>query len=105
MHTDVVLLEVATNAVQGSTGVGDSWTLDRLTGVVLVTQQRSERSLYDELMARPQDLADAGITAVHLIGDALAPRLPSEAVFDGHRLAREIDQPEPMAPAAWTRER
>ncbi len=35
---------------------------------------------------------------MHLIGDAAAPRWISEAVFDGHRLAREIDEPARLQP-------
>jgi len=41
---------------------------------------------------------------VHLIGDAVAPRIISEAVFDGHRLAREIDRPDPGRPVPYLRE-
>ena len=39
-----------------------------------------------------------------MIGDAVAPRIISEAVFDGHRLAREIDQPDPDRPVPYLRE-
>jgi dimethylamine/trimethylamine dehydrogenase len=42
---------------------------------------------------------------VYRIGDAVAPRLLSEAVFDGHRLAREIDSPDPETPLPYRRER
>jgi len=37
--------------------------------------------------------------AVYAAGDVLAPRMPSEAIFDGHRLGREIDTADPMTPA------
>jgi hypothetical protein len=39
------------------------------------------------------------------IGDALAPRPISESVFDGHRLARELDSDDPMRPLPYLRER
>ena len=42
--------------------------------------------------------------AVHLIGDAQSPRWISEAVFDGPRLAREIDLPDPTFPAPVLRD-
>jgi dimethylamine/trimethylamine dehydrogenase len=70
----------------GTARTGEPWSLG-CDGVVLVTQQVSENSLYRQL----DGSAFAG--AAHLIGDALAPRLLSEAIFDGHRLGREIDRP------------
>jgi dimethylamine/trimethylamine dehydrogenase len=35
----------------------------------------------------------------------LAPRIPAEAIFDGHRLAREIDSENPTVPLPYRRER
>lgn len=64
-------------------------------GVVLVTQRSSASDLYDELVRDEAALAAASIAGCYRIGDALAPRMTSEAVFDGHRLAREIDSPAP----------
>ena len=49
-------------------------------------------------------LAAAGIRGLYRIGDALSPRLISEAIFDGHRLAREIDAEDPSQPALYHRE-
>ena len=37
-------------------------------------------------------------------GDAVAPRLLSEATSIGHRLAREIDSPDPAVPLPYRRE-
>jgi dimethylamine/trimethylamine dehydrogenase len=90
--------------VRGETVYGDQWSLDA-DGVVLVTQQHSDNALYHELVADPAALEAAGIRQVLLIGDAAAPRLPSEAVFDGHRVARELEHADPTAPRAWLRER
>ncbi len=64
-------------------------------GVVLVTQRVSDDALYRELVADPAGLEAAGIEAVYRIGDCVAPRLIADAIFDGHRLAREIDSPHP----------
>ena len=72
---------------------------------MLVTQQRSDSALYDALVADPEALAAAGIRAVHRVGDAVAPRMPSEAVFDGHRLGRELDSADPSFPLPFLRER
>ena len=48
--------------------------------------------------------AAAGISGLYRIGDAVAPRMISEAIFDGHRLAREIDAEDPGQPALYRRE-
>jgi dimethylamine/trimethylamine dehydrogenase len=47
----------------------------------------------------------AGIEAVYAIGDCVAPRLIADCVFDGHRLAREIDSRDPRRPLPYLRER
>ena len=103
-HTNVALHQVEDGKVLGTTTWGDAWSTS-VRGTVLVTQQRSEDSLYRDLVADPDALREAGISAVHAIGDAVAPRMPSEAVFDGHRLAREIESGDPMVPRPWLRER
>ena len=43
--------------------------------------------------------------ALYRIGDCEAPRLTADAVFSGHRLAREIDSPDPSIPLPFKRER
>jgi len=91
-------------AVAGHDRDGEPWSAG-CDGVVLVTQQASDDALYRELAGDPAALAAAGIAAVYRIGDAVAPRLLSEAVFDGHRLAREIDSPDPATPLPFRRER
>jgi dimethylamine/trimethylamine dehydrogenase len=85
--------------LSGSDRYGEPWS-HACDGVVLVTQQVSEDSLYHELIAD----GDASDLSVFRIGDAIAPRLISEAIFDGHRLGREIDGPEPARPAPYLRE-
>lgn len=72
--------------------------------LVLVTHQVVDDALYHELTTAPELLTAAGIRAVHLIGDAVAPRWISESVFDGHRLAREIDSTGPSIPLPVRRE-
>jgi dimethylamine/trimethylamine dehydrogenase len=66
--------------------------------VVLVTQRMSDDGLYRELSSDPGRLAEAGIEAVYRAGDCVAPRLLPDAVFDGHRLALELDGPDPRNP-------
>ena len=57
--------------------------------------------------SRPRSgaLADEGIEALYRIGDCVAPRIIAEAIFDGHRLAREIDAENPALPLPYKRER
>lgn len=78
-----------------------SWHAD---AVVLVTQREPRDALYHELRADPARLAAEGIEAVYRIGDCLAPRTIAENIFDGHRLAREIDSPDPATPLPYLRE-
>jgi dimethylamine/trimethylamine dehydrogenase len=73
--------------------------------LVLVTARLSNSALQDELLADPAALKKEGIEAVYAIGDCVAPRLIGENIFDGHRLAREIDTPNPEVPLPFLRER
>jgi dimethylamine/trimethylamine dehydrogenase len=98
------ITEIAPGQVRGHDRYGDPWSAG-CDGVVLVTQQASDDGLYLELFGDPAALEAAGISAVYRIGDAVAPRLLSEAVFDGHRLGREIDSPDPATPLPYRRER
>jgi dimethylamine/trimethylamine dehydrogenase len=74
-------------------------------GVVLCTQRVSNEALYLDLRADPAALESEGIEAVYRIGDCVAPRIVAEAIFDGHRLAREIDGENPAIPRPYKRER
>ena len=72
--------------------------------VILVTGRQSEDSLYRELKERRGEWADADIDNVFVIGDAESPRLIADATFDGHRLAREIEDPDPQHQKPFKRE-
>ena len=74
-------------------------------GLALCTGRLSDCALYNELDADRAALADAGITQLHLIGDAHTPGIIAQATFSGHRLAREIDSPNPDEPLPFIRER
>lgn len=90
-------------SVSGYDRYGEAWSAG-CDAIVLVTQQASDDALYQELASDPAALAAAGIGALYRIGDAVAPRLLPEAIFDGHRLAREIDSPDPATPLPYLRE-
>jgi dimethylamine/trimethylamine dehydrogenase len=74
-------------------------------GVVVVAQRRSDDALHRALMDDADALAASGVEQLHAIGDCVAPRLIADAIFDGHRLAREIDSPDPSSPLPYLRER
>jgi len=65
---------------------------------VLVTQRVSDEALYLELAAARRE-------GVYRVGDCVAPRLIADAIWDGHRLGREIDSADPARPLPHLRER
>ena len=73
--------------------------------VVLATSRHSNNSLYTELKARQDEWAGEEIEAIYQAGDGYSPRLISETVFDGHRLAREFDSDDPQRYLPMLRER
>jgi dimethylamine/trimethylamine dehydrogenase len=72
--------------------------------VVLATARVSDDALFRAIKARREAFEDNGITGVYAIGDCVAPRMIGDAVFDGHRLAREIDSANPRWPLPLIRE-
>ena len=103
-HRGVTIDRVDTRGIGGVDEFDEPFSLE-VDGVVLVTQQVSNDAVYRELVADHESLEAAGIEAVYRIGDCVAPRMISEAIFDGHRLAREIDSPDPARALPFDRER
>ncbi len=80
-----------------------TWSTD---SIVLVTSRVPNDKLYQELINKPDSLEESEISAVYRIGDCFAPRMfVADAIFDGHRLAREIDSVNPNNPLPYIRER
>ncbi|MBD3924227.1 NAD(P)-binding protein [Nocardioides cavernae] len=81
-----------------------SWDAD---AIVLCTQRRARTDYFKSLRDLHEEAGDSSeIQAVYQIGDCVAPRmLLADAVFDGARLAREIDEENPAVPLPWIRER
>lgn len=77
------------------------WEMD---AVVLVTQRVSNDALFRDLRVDASELAQYGISALYRIGDCMVPRLIADSIFDGHRLAREIDSSNPREPLPFIRE-
>lgn len=62
--------------------------------VVLVTALLPNDSIYLELAARESEWMDAGVHTVRGIGDAWAPATIAAAVYEGHKYAQQLDEPE-----------
>jgi dimethylamine/trimethylamine dehydrogenase len=103
-HRGVTIERVDVDGIGGVDEFDEPFSLV-VDGVVLATQQVSDDALYLELVDDPAALEAGGIEAVYRIGDCVAPRMISEAIFDGHRLAREIDGPDPARALPFDRER
>jgi dimethylamine/trimethylamine dehydrogenase len=97
MHLSITLEELGTGGVRGATEYEEPFEL-ACDGVVLVTQRRSDDGLYHTLAATP------GLP-VYRIGDCVSPRQTADAIFDGHRIGREIERDDPALPAPTLAER
>ena len=73
--------------------------------MVLCTARESKTELYDGLVALKPRWREAGLETVVRSGDCLAPRYLADAIFDGHRIAREFESVNPERPHAIIRER
>jgi dimethylamine/trimethylamine dehydrogenase len=104
MRAEAWLTRIAAGGAEGETELGDTFTVEA-DAFVLVTQRASDEALYLELTAGPDAPAPTGIEGVYRIGDCVAPRLIADAIWDGHRLGREIDSPDPAYPLPHLRER
>jgi len=100
----VVLTGVEPGRLTAADEFGEALELEA-DAVVLVTQRLSNEELYHELRSGEDALEAEGIEGVYRIGDCVAPRIIAEAIFDGHRLAREIDSENPAVPLPYKRER
>ena len=104
LRTGLTPTEILPGGVRAEDGIGRPVEIEA-DATVLVTQRLSDDALYLELTADQDALAAAGIDAVYRVGDCVAPRLIADAIFDGHRLAREIDGPDPAVALPYLRER
>jgi dimethylamine/trimethylamine dehydrogenase len=104
LRTALTPTEVLPGGLRVEDGVGRPSEIEA-DATVLVTQRLSDDALYRELAGDPEALSAAGIAAVYRVGDCVAPRLIADAIFDGHRLAREIDGPDPAVARPYLRER
>ncbi|MEX1109218.1 MAG: FAD-dependent oxidoreductase, partial [Dongiaceae bacterium] len=87
------LLSIGKNAVDiGCVYSGRARAIDA-AAIVMVTSRQPRDELYQALAADQERLAGAGIRSLQKIGDADVPGIIALAVQDGHRAARELDNP------------
>lgn len=103
MHRDVSLTAAHHDDVIGAGEFDKPFSL-ATDALVLVTMRAPVDFVFQELVRNRDALDAAGITEVHCIGDALSPRPLADVVFDGHRLAREFDSPNPSIALPYKRE-
>ncbi len=82
---------------------GDLLTLET-DALVLVTQRVSDDRLYAEVAAAREAAGGGDVKALYRVGDCVTPRLLADAIFDGHRLGREIDAATPAVQKRFLRE-
>ena len=59
--------------------------------VVMVTSRQPDNEIYLTLRENPEKLASAGIRSVSAVGDCNNPSTIATAIYEGHRVARELD--------------
>ena len=103
MHRRMTVAAVHEDRVEARDEFGEPLVF-AADALVLLSHRVSNDGLYRELVADPQALAAEEIEAVYRVGGAVAPVQVGDAIFDGHRLAREIDSPNPAIPMPYKRE-
>jgi dimethylamine/trimethylamine dehydrogenase len=73
--------------------------------IVVATARKSNDSLWRELVGRRDEWSKNDVAAVYQAGDCYAPVLIAQAVFEGHRIAREFESSNPQRAQPWIRER
>jgi dimethylamine/trimethylamine dehydrogenase len=72
--------------------------------LILVTGRHSKDAIHRGLLGAKDQWSQKGIKAVYVIGDAWAPKLIADSTFEGHRLAREIEEKNAQYPKPYRRE-
>ncbi len=73
--------------------------------LIAVTGRVPDDALLRELKARKSEWAENDITGIYAAGDCYAPGLLADAIFSGHRIAREFEAANPQLAQPWIRER
>jgi dimethylamine/trimethylamine dehydrogenase len=82
------------NGVETNCSYTDDRDRTECDAVVIVASRIANDNIYQSLLVRADEWADAGVRSVKLIGDAAAPGPIAWATYAGHRYARELDMPD-----------
>ncbi|MEX0279382.1 MAG: FAD-dependent oxidoreductase [Ruegeria sp.] len=91
-----VLRAVSSDAVSTVCGYSGQQDLTECAAAVLVTERTRNTTLFDQLKGR-------GLRNLQQIGDAAGPGLIADAVFAGHRAARDFERPAEQSENDWFR--
>jgi dimethylamine/trimethylamine dehydrogenase len=73
--------------------------------LVLATQRVPRAGLYRDLVHREDEWKPNGVRGIYRCGDCVSPRQQvADAIFDGHRIGRELDSENPAVALPWIRE-
>jgi dimethylamine/trimethylamine dehydrogenase len=97
VRRDTTVTGIAGGTIEVVDPFGRAETIDA-DAIVLCTQREATDGLYHELAGNADVLEAAGIRSLLRVGDCVTPRSIADVVWDGHRLAREIEGPTPMLP-------
>ncbi|OKH78614.1 NADH:flavin oxidoreductase [Mycobacterium sp. SWH-M3] len=104
VRTNTAVTAVTADGVQTAcVYTGDEGTVSA-DSVVMVTARLPHDGLYQELLSRESEWADADLLSVRAIGDVWAPATIAAAVWSGHRYAEELDEPQALGPVPYLRE-
>lgn len=73
--------------------------------LIACTGRMPNDALFRELKKRKSEWAENDITGIYAAGDCYAPGLLADAIFSGHRIAREFESANPQLAQPWIRER
>ena len=73
--------------------------------MIVCTGRVPNAELFRELKRRKSEWEENEIQGIYQSGDCYAPRLIADAIFDGHRIAREFESSNPQIAQPWIRER
>jgi dimethylamine/trimethylamine dehydrogenase len=86
-------MNVGTSEVELACLYSDKRQSVAANSVVMVTSRQPNDELYRTLADNPDALEAAGIRSIQAVGDCDLPSTIAAAVYDGHKVAREMDAP------------
>ena len=101
-----MVTEVAPDGVTIEHGFNHTVRAIGAAATVMTTQRIPSTALWDSVEQAVASAPEESRPQLFRIGDCVSPRmLVADAIFDGHRLAREIDSEDPAVPLPYIRER